>query len=152
MPFALTSSAVASGRPIPIRYTCDGDNLSPPLAWTDPPPGTSAFALIVDDPDAPSGTFTHWLLCDVPATTSALDEGLRSGRIGVAGVNDFSKPGYGGPCPPRGHGPHRYRFHLHALGRRLGLKPGYSRADLDAAIAGAVLGTATLEATYERKR
>jgi Raf kinase inhibitor-like YbhB/YbcL family protein len=152
MAFVLGSSAVKPGRAIPVRYTCDGDDVSPPLAWSQPPAGTRSFALVMDDPDAPSGTFTHWMLCDLPATRVDLDEGGETNDAGTPGMNDFGKPGYGGPCPPRGHGPHRYRFHLMALGRPLGLGPGFSRAQLEAAMAHAVLGTATLVTSYERKR
>lgn len=151
MPFALTSSTLSAGQPVPVRHTCDGDDLSPSLAWTDPPAGTAAFVLVMDDPDAPGGTFTHWLLADIPATRSGLDEGLRPGACGTPGANDFSRPSYGGPCPPRQHGPHRYRIHLHALDRQLNLKRGYSRGQLDAAMAGHILGTAALVASYERR-
>jgi len=150
MSFALVSAAFAAGRPIPVRHTCDGDNLSPPLTWTGAPTGTSAFALVMDDPDAPGGAFTHWLLCDIPISQSGLDEGLRPGACGTAGVNDFSRQGYGGPCPPKRHGPHHYRFHLYALSRRIGMKSGYTKAQLDAAIADAILGVAELSTSYER--
>lgn len=150
MAFTLTSPTVAHGRSIPARYTCDGENLSPPLEWTDPPPGAVAFALVVDDPDAPSGTFTHWLLADIPADELQLAEGLLSGGIGTSGTNDFSRMGYSGPCPPRGHGPHHYRFHLHALNRLLQLGHGFARHEMDAALRGAVVATATLTGVYER--
>jgi Raf kinase inhibitor-like YbhB/YbcL family protein len=137
---------------MPTRHTCDGENVSPPLTWASPPPNTKAFALVMDDPDAPGGQFTHWMLCDIPATRADLDEGGEPDGAGTPGLNDFSKLGYGGPCPPRGHGPHRYRFHLMALDRRLGLRPGFSRADFDAALTNATLGIATLVTTYERRR
>jgi Raf kinase inhibitor-like YbhB/YbcL family protein len=122
------------------------------LTWSDPPHGTQSFALIVDDPDAPSGTFNHWLVCDIPPGQHELASGAGAPRGSVEGRNDFSKTGYGGPCPPRGHGPHRYRFWLHAVGRRLGLKPGFSRVDLERALEGHVLGTARLDGVYERRR
>jgi hypothetical protein len=152
MTFALTSTAVASNQAMPVRYTCDGENLSPPLSWAGVPEGTRAFALVMDDPDAPSGTFTHWLLADIPAADTRLAEGLRSDQVGIAGTNDFGRVGYGGPCPPRGHGPHHYRFHLHALRRPLGLRRGFARADIDAALSDEVISTATLVTLYERKR
>jgi len=152
MPFTLTSPVLADGKPVPVRHTCDGENLSPPLAWTDPPGGTAAFALVMDDPDAPGGTFTHWLLCNLSPATSGLEEGYRPGQTGTSGANDFAKIGYGGPCPPRGHGPHRYRFRLLALGRKLDLPAGYARAAFDVAASGSVLGTAAIVATYERRR
>ena len=152
MKFTLSSSAIAPGQPIPIRYTCDGKNVSPPLAWTHPPAATKAFALLMDDPDAPSGTFTHWMACDLPGTRTAIEEGAEPDRTGIPGINGFSKLGYGGPCPPRGHGPHRYRFHLLALDTPLRLKPGYSRAEFDAALRDVTLDAATLVTTYERKR
>ena len=150
MAFTLTSPAFAPGAAIPVRHTCDGEDLSPPLVWHGAPPGTKAFALVVDDPDAPSGTFTHWLLCDVPASRAGLPEGVATGQIGVAGTNGFSRLGYGGPCPPRGHGPHRYRFRLHALSAPLGLTAGCSRAEVDAALDGATLASAELVGRYER--
>jgi hypothetical protein len=150
--FTLTSTALTPGQPVPTRHTCDGDDLSPPLAWTDPPAGTMSFALLVDDPDAPSGTFTHWLLCGIDPSHRSLEEGHQPGGGQVSGRNDFSREGYGGPCPPRGHGSHRYRFHLYALSEELRLKSGYSASAFAAAISGLVLGEATLEATYERTR
>lgn len=149
MAFTLRSSAFGPDGTIPVRHTCDGGGTAPPLEWTDPPPGTVAFALVVDDPDAPSGTFTHWLLADIPPEARSLG-GPRD--AGLAGINDFNRAGYGGPCPPKGHGPHRYRFHLHALSHPLGLEPGFEREGLDAALEGRVLETARLTARYERRR
>ena len=151
MSFVLSSRAFAPGDAIPARYTCDGEGVSPPLAWTDAPKETRAFALVMDDPDALGGTFTHWLLCDIPADVSALKEGETPTQT-VSGTNGFHNPGYGGPCPPRWHGRHRYRFYLHALSRPLGLASGYSESELDAALRGCVLATATLTASYERMR
>ena len=147
MAFTLTSPAFANGHSIPVGFTCDGDDSSPPLQWQHPPAGTMAFALVVDDPDAPSGTFTHWLLCDIPGDLTTLEEGMGTARVGAAGTNDFGNVGYGGPCPPKGHGLHHYRFRLHALGRPAGLEGGFTREDLDAALRGHVLGTATLTGT-----
>jgi Raf kinase inhibitor-like YbhB/YbcL family protein len=151
MAFALRSEAFAPGATIPERHTCDGLNLSPPLAWSGAPEDVKAFALVVDDPDAPGGTFTHWLLCDLPATCAGLPEALRVGQLGVAGANGFGRRGYGGPCPPPGHGPHRYRFRLHALRERLGLKPGCSRGDVDRALLSRSLAVTELVGRYERR-
>ncbi len=149
MPFALTSSTFTDGASVPRAHTCEGDDTSPPLTWSDPPAGTATFALVVDDQDAPGGVFTHWMLADIPATIGTLPAGATAG---VAGTNGFSRIGYRGPCPPRGHGRHRYRFSLHALSHRLDLPHGFSRPALDAALHGAVLKTATLTAHYERPR
>jgi Raf kinase inhibitor-like YbhB/YbcL family protein len=150
MALTITSQAFGQGDRVPAKYTCEGDDVSPALGWSGAPEGTRAFALIVDDPDAPSGVFTHWLVCDIPADWDGLGESEAPGC--TEGTNDFRKVGYGGPCPPRGHGRHRYRFHLHALNRTLGLKRGFSRAELENALRGAVLATATLEGHYERRR
>lgn len=152
MAFRLSSPAFTTGSPVPVRVTCDGEDLAPALTWTHPPDGTAAFALVMDDPDAPSGTFTHWLLGDLPATATGLDEGFAPGLLGVSGTNDFGRIGYGGPCPPKGHGVHHYRFRLHALDTAIGLREGFARHDIDRAMQGRILGTATLTGTYERGR
>src|SRR5512143_456320 len=132
MTFTLTISAFAEGGLIPAKFTCEGANVSPELRWNDAPAGTRSFALIVDDPDAPVGTFTHWVLFDIPADRAALAMG--TGAIGVPGKNDFGRAGYGGPCPPRGHGPHRYYFTLYALDiASLKLKAGADRRKVEAA-------------------
>jgi Raf kinase inhibitor-like YbhB/YbcL family protein len=150
MPFALDSPAFSEGAEIPRRHTCDGDNLSPRLTWHDVPTGTQSFALIVDDPDAPSGTFTHWVLFDIPAgLTELLEAATGAGRTGR---NDFGKKGYGGPCPPKGHGSHRYVFKLSALDvETLGLPDGTSRSSVEAAVKGHSLATAQLVGRYERR-
>lgn len=110
----LSSPAFANGEPLPRRFTCDGENISPPLQWSSAPPGTLGFALVCTDPDAPRGTFHHWALFDLPPQTNALPEGqVFYGARGA--VNDFGKTGYGGPCPPRGYGAHHYVFELFAL-------------------------------------
>jgi Raf kinase inhibitor-like YbhB/YbcL family protein len=146
--FALTSAAFESGEPIPLRHTCDGEDVSPPLAWTTPPDGTRSLALIVDDPDAPVGTFTHWLAWDIEPAARDLPEGQAAP---VEGRNDFRKNGYRGPCPPPGHGPHRYLFRLLALGAPLGLRAGAGKADVERAAARAqTLAVAELVGTYER--
>lgn len=153
MSFTLTSSAFASGAAIPRRYTCDADDVSPDLAWSGAPAATQSFALIADDPDAPMGTWTHWLIWNIPAKATllpgdtpkieSLDNGARQGK------NDFKRIGYGGPCPPPGK-PHRYFFKLYALSARLELKPGASKADLEAAIKPHVLAEAQYMGTYGR--
>jgi Raf kinase inhibitor-like YbhB/YbcL family protein len=150
MVFTLTSSAFRDGDSIPVRHTCDGSNVSPPLVWKGAPEAAAGFALVVDDPDAPSGTFTHWLLLDIPASRSSLPEGRAAAQLAPEGTNGFRTRGYGGPCPPRGHGPHRYRFHLHALREPLNLAAGCSRADVDRALEGRVLATTVLVGRYER--
>lgn len=118
MAFRLTSPAFEDGAAIPRRHSCDGEDLSPPLEWEDPPPGTLGFALFCDDPDAPGGTFRHWAIFDIPADRRQSAEGLRSVAV-IDGmrqaVNGFGRLGYGGPCPPHGHGVHHYHFRLLAL-------------------------------------
>jgi Raf kinase inhibitor-like YbhB/YbcL family protein len=145
--FTLTSSAFANGGAIPSRYTCDGENLSPPLTWSGAPNGSRSLALIVDDPDAPVGTFTHWLAWGIDPEAGGLAEGQPAP---VEGRNDFGVIGYGGPCPPPGHGPHRYFFNLYALDSELGLPPGASRLQLERALVGHVLAPAELVGIYQR--
>jgi Raf kinase inhibitor-like YbhB/YbcL family protein len=148
--FTLSSPAFHNGARIPAELTCDGKNLSVPLDWMHPPNGTASFALIVDDPDAPRGTFTHWVLFDIPADTSSLQKGQAD--AGVPGRNDFQQAGYGGPCPPANHGEHRYFFHLSALDVvSLNLDAGCSRKDVEAAMKGHVLDVAELMGRYERR-
>ncbi|MFL6788501.1 MAG: YbhB/YbcL family Raf kinase inhibitor-like protein [Sphingomicrobium sp.] len=143
--FTLTSEAFADGQPIPPQFTCDGADQAPPLTWGEPPKGTRSFALVVDDPDAPSGTFRHWGAFDIPASARS-----SSGPFQQA-LNDFGKVGYGGPCPPNGHGPHHYRFKLFALGTdRLNLS-NPKVADVEAEAEKNVLGRARLTGTYERR-
>ena len=145
----LTSSAFQNGAPIPAQHTCDGADVSPPLAWQESPPNTAAFALICDDPDAPAGTWVHWVLYNIPGKITALREGDSGG--GLEGRNDFRNVGYGGPCPPPGK-PHRYFFKLYALRSPLGLKAGAGKPDVERAIQGVVLGDAQLVGTYSRSR
>jgi Raf kinase inhibitor-like YbhB/YbcL family protein len=152
MSFTLTSSAFADRGTIPTKFTCDGTNVSPALAWQAWPAGTQSFVLIVDDPDAPRATFTHWLLYDIGVGLASLAEGQQPGWTGHSGVNDFGKKGYGGPCPPRGHGPHRYVFQLSAMDvDTIGLIDGASRSHVDTRMRGHVLATAKLMGKYERK-
>jgi len=151
MAFALQSSAFADGGTIPVRFTCDGENESPPLEWRDAPPGTLGFALIVHDPDAPVGDFTHWTVFEIPPGVHRFDEGAAPIQTALEGVNDFGRIGYGGPCPPAGHGPHHYVFDLYALDRlHAGLGEGASRKDVEFAINDHILANARLTATYER--
>lgn len=143
----LTSSAFTQGQPIPRRHSCEGEDLSPPLSWAEVPERTAALALIVDDPDAPVGVFTHWLGWGLDPAAGGLREGEAAP---VEGRNDFGETGYRGSCPPPGHGPHRYFFRLHALERELELAPGSGRAQLEEALAGRAVAVAELMGTYER--
>ncbi len=145
---ALSSTAFAAGAAIPPRYTCSGMNVSPPLEWTGVPGGTQVFVLIVDDPDAPGGTFVHWLLYDIPAETTGLEEGVRP-AASVEGRNDFGRVGYGSPCPPAGSN-HRYFFRLYALDASPGLGIGARRGALESAMAGHILSQAELMGTFGR--
>lgn len=147
--FDLTASAFQNGGAIPAEFTCDGTNQSPPLQWGEPPAGTKSFALVIYDPDAPSGMFRHWGVFDIPASTRSIAQGQ---RIGTDVSNDFGKPGYGGPCPPKGHGPHHYHFKLFALDTdKLGLPPTAGIADVENAAGRHALGQAELIGTYERR-
>jgi Raf kinase inhibitor-like YbhB/YbcL family protein len=148
MAFRISSPAFADGADIPLRHTCDGDNLSPRLTWTEVPDGTRAFALIVDDPDAPGGTFTHWVLFNMPAGVRELGQG---GAIGSPGRNSFGTTGYGGPCPPPGDQAHRYRFRLHALDVPSIRASTGTRDEIERAIEGHVLATAQLVGKYRRR-
>jgi Raf kinase inhibitor-like YbhB/YbcL family protein len=153
MAFAISSTAFPDGGDIPRKFTCDGADVSPELSWTEPPPGTQSFTLIADDPDAPGGTWTHWVLYDLPAAATGLAEGVnkidelpggeRQGR------NDFRKIGYNGPCPPPGK-PHRYFFKIYALKGKLDLKPGASRQEVEQALQNLVLGQAEWMGRYRR--
>jgi len=153
MAFELTSNAFQKGEAIPRQFTGDGRNISPPLQWTDPPAGTRSLALVCEDPDAPRGTFTHWVIYNLPADLRQLNENLLSKASlsdgAIQGINDFGKVGYGGPAPPAGK-PHRYFFKLFALNRPLDLPAGVSRVQLLKAIQGHVLGEAELMGTYKR--
>jgi len=158
VPPKLTSPAFAAGGSIPARFTCDGDDVSPPLAWSDPPAGTKSFALIVDDPDAPDPEaprtiWVHWVVYDLPADARSLREGARTSadlpKGGRMGRNDWGKPAWGGPCPPVGR--HRYFFKLAALDVVLGDRGALTKRDLEAAIEGHVLAQAELVGTYERE-
>lgn len=143
--FELLTAAWEPGGTIPPRHTCSGADLSPALSWSAPPEGTASFALIVDDPDAPGRTWVHWLAWDLPASARSLPEGVKPEDPGlIQGTTDFGRVGYGGPCPPPGHGTHRYFVRLYALDRLLGLPAGSSRVQLDAAMKGHVLASTEL--------
>jgi Raf kinase inhibitor-like YbhB/YbcL family protein len=143
----LSSTAFKLGATIPRKYTCDGDNLSPPLAWEGAPPEAKSFALIMDDPDAPSGTFVHWVLYDIPPAFSELREGVKG--FGALGSNSYRKVSYNGPCPPQGPA-HRYFFKVYALDQLLKLHPGATRADVERAMQGHILEQAQLMGKYGR--
>ncbi|MGH9966456.1 MAG: YbhB/YbcL family Raf kinase inhibitor-like protein [Pyrinomonadaceae bacterium] len=149
----LTSSAFQHGSPIPAIYTCDGKDLSPPLLWADVPEGAQSFILICDDPDAPRGTWTHWVVYNIPAEVRELNEGMPTtdtlANGASQGMNDFKRVGYGGPCPPSGT--HRYFFRLYALDSRLRLQPRAERAEVDHDMDGHVLALGELMGTYRRK-
>lgn len=153
MKMQLTSTAFKDEDTIPKRYTCDGDNLSPPLAWSELPSGVKSLALIADDPDAPSGTWVHWVIYDIPATLSGLSAGIPTSEsvegVGIQGLNDSRKSGYSGPCPPKGK-PHRYYFKLYALDRVLNLAPGIKKGDLEKALQGHILAEGQLMGRYGR--
>lgn len=148
----LESAAFGDGQVIPRRQTCEGEDLSPSLHWSGAPAETQSFAIFCEDPDAPSGTWRHWAAYDIPAQRSELHEGVSSRATDFKqAINDFRRRGYGGPCPPPGHGPHHYRFTLIALDvRSLGLRDGAPYRDVERAARGHALAQARLTGTYER--
>jgi Raf kinase inhibitor-like YbhB/YbcL family protein len=146
--FGLSSNAFGHGDEIPRRHACDGEDVSPALSWSDPPAGTRALALIVEDPDAPVGTFTHWVAWNIDPVTGGLGEGESAP---AEGRNDFGTGGWSGPCPPPGHGPHRYFFRLYALDTQLTVGFRAGRRELERGLAGHVLETAELIGRYERR-
>jgi Raf kinase inhibitor-like YbhB/YbcL family protein len=144
----VTSKAFASGGAIPVDHSCDGADRSPPLTWSAPPEGTKSLAIVVDDPDAPGGTFTHWLAFNLPATALALPENADVAALGAEeGTNGFGRAGYGGPCPPRRE-MHRYYFRVFALDAPLAAKAGATRDGVDGAMAGHVLAEGSLMGTF----
>jgi Raf kinase inhibitor-like YbhB/YbcL family protein len=157
MNFEIASTAFPADSPIPARYTCEGDDRSPPLAWRDAPEGTKSFALIVDDPDAPDPaaprmTWVHWVLYDIPASAVALAEGVAPPGLPAGtreGMNDWGRTGYGGPCPPIGR--HRYFHKLYALDTVLGDLGRPKKATLEKAMQGHVLAQAVLMGTYQKR-
>ena len=150
---SISSPAFTGGGNIPPKFTCDAGqtNPSPALSWKDAPPATKSFVLIMHDPDAPlAGGFTHWVLFDIPATTTSLPENFQPGSVGVSGNSGFRRGGYGGPCPPSGS--HHYHFMLSALDvPTLGLQAGASKADVEKAMQGHVVGAAELVGLYQRQ-
>lgn len=152
--FVLTSQAFEHEDTIPVTYTCDDEDFSPPLTWSEVPEGTESFALICEDPDAPHGTWSHWVLYNIPGDRDSLPSNLMAGPKlpwgGKHGVNDFGNMEYGGPCPPPGK-PHRYFFRLYALDQPLDLEPGASRQEVLDAMAGHMLGQAELMGRYKRE-
>ena len=150
----LMSPAFAPGGNIPAEYTCDGSDISPPLAWSGAPAGTKSFVLVVEDPDAPGGTFRHWAVFDIPATAKGLPAGYGPSRPAAGFVearNDFGNTGYGGPCPPPGGGVHHYHFRLFALSRpRLELAPPATVLAVLTAARAYTIASTELVGTYRR--
>jgi Raf kinase inhibitor-like YbhB/YbcL family protein len=154
--FTLSSSSFRNNQPMPAKFSCEGEDASPALKWEGAPAGTKSFALIADDPDAPGGTWVHWMAYAIPATTTGLPESVARTDVVAAlgglkqGMNDFGRVGYGGPCPPRGHGVHHYHFRLYALDAELNLAARVTRKQLDAAMKGHILAQTELVGTYQR--
>lgn len=144
----LVSRSFPEGGTIPARYTCDGGETSPELSWSEVPDGTESYALIVDDPDAPRGTFVHWVLFNIGGNRAGLEEGRLPAEC-VQGANDAGTSTYAGPCPPRGR-PHSYHFKLYALDTRLGLKRGAARREVESAMRGHVLDSTEIVGLYGR--
>ncbi|MBA7691192.1 hypothetical protein ES703_99733 [subsurface metagenome] len=153
MELTVSSSAFQEGDVIPTEYTCEGQDVSPPLAWDEPPAGTQSLVLIVDDPDAPVGVFTHWVLFNIPSNSRDLPEALPTQAQlpseAQQGKNDFGRLGYGGPCPPPGR-PHRYQFTVYALDQPLELTAGASKKQVLDAIQGHILAQGQLTGAYQR--
>ncbi len=153
MTLELTSPAFKNGESIPSKFTCDGADVSPALEWVHVPAGVKGLALICDDPDAPRGTWVHWVLYGLAPDRTSLREGVPTDAvvegIGSQGKNDFERTGYGGPCPPPGKS-HRYFFKLYALDSKLVLKSGAKKSDVEKAMKGHVLGQGQLIGTYQR--
>jgi Raf kinase inhibitor-like YbhB/YbcL family protein len=146
---SLTSDAFQDGQPIPAQYTCDGADQTPSLKWGEPPTGTKSFALVIDDPDAPSGTFRHWGIFDIPASARSIGG---EQKAGTEVKNDFGKTGYGGPCPPQGHGPHHYHFRLFALDAdTLNIGSDAKIVDIENAASKHAIAQGELTGTYERR-
>lgn len=145
----LTSDVFRNDQPIPAQYTCDGTDQTPTLKWGEPPAGTKSFALVIDDPDAPNGIFRHWGVFDIPASARSIGG---SQRVGTEVSNDFGKSGYGGPCPPKGHGAHHYHFKLFALDvNTLDVRSGAKVVDVENAARRHAIAEGELIGTYERK-
>jgi Raf kinase inhibitor-like YbhB/YbcL family protein len=153
MKLSVESPAFGQGEMIPVKYTCDGEGVSPPLKWSPGPAATESYVLIVDDPDAPGGSFTHWLAYNIPSGVTRLDEHVAAlhllGDGTMQGKNSYGRIGYGGPCPPQGR-PHHYRFEVYALDTRLKPGPGASKDDLLTEMRGHVLAQGELTGVYGR--
>lgn len=151
MAFQLMSPDFAQNGTIPAKFTCDDRDVSPTLRWKEVPAGTKSLALIVDDPDAPKGTWDHWVLFNIPASVTELPEAVKTLPAGaVEGSSSWGKTGYGGPCPPDRE--HRYFFKLYALDQTLPLKPGAKKTEVEAAMTGHILDKTELMARYDRPR
>jgi Raf kinase inhibitor-like YbhB/YbcL family protein len=148
MSIQLSSLGFNEGDLIPRKYTCDGDDISPNLSWSGTPSGSQGLVMIMDDPDAPAGTWVHWVLYGLPSDLIEFPEGVQG--LGVDGVNSWSRLGYGGPCPPPGT-THRYFFKLYALDMGLNLEPGATKEEIEKAMAGHILAWGQLMGTYERQ-
>ncbi len=155
MAFGIKSPDFKEGERIPVKFTCEGTDLSPELVWEGEPAGTKSYTLIVEDPDAPMGTFIHWVVYDAPAHLRKMERGMGNetnleGPL-KQGVTSFGRAGYGGPCPPKGHGDHRYNFILRALDvDNLGVGVGAGKAEVEKAMKGHILGEASIMGTYSR--
>ena len=154
--FSLTSPSFRNGQPIPAKHSCEGADASPALKWEVAPSGTKSFALITDDPDAPGGTFVHWVIYGIPSDRTELPENVAKTETVAAfgnakqGASSFGQVGYGGPCPPKGHGVHHYHFKLYALDTELNLAQRVTKSQLEAAMKGHILAQAELVGTYRR--
>ena len=155
MSIEVSSPAFAEGGPIPGKYTCEGEDISPDLSWSGVPEGVRSIALIADDPDAPAGTWVHWVLYGLPADATGLDQGVPDTETlpngAKQGSNDFNRLGYGGPCPPKGHGVHRYYFKVYALDAETSLGPGATKEELLREMEGHILGQGQVMGTFERR-
>lgn len=153
MTFSFSSPAFGHGQPIPAVYTCKGRDISPPLTWSDLPQGTKSLALIMDDPDAPMGTWVHWVIYNIPSTRTGLEEAIPSEERladgSLQGKNSWRRIGYGGPCPPSGT--HRYYFRLYALDSMLSLAPGATKEQLLQAMQGHILAQAEWMGTFSAR-
>lgn len=151
MQLKLKSPAFEHGKSIPRKHTCDGENISPELSWSDAPDGTKSFVLICDDPDAPGGTWVHWVIFNIPATVKTLKENINITSVPGAkeGKNSFNKLKFGGPCPPQGE--HRYMFKLYALDTMITVQEGATKEQVTAAMKGHILAETVLMGVYERK-
>jgi Raf kinase inhibitor-like YbhB/YbcL family protein len=147
MAIQFSSTAFTNGGTIPKKYSCDGENVSPDLSWSGLPQGAKSLALIVDDPDTPAGTWVHWVLYNLPPESTGMAEGSQG--LGVAGTNSSGQTSYSGPCPPKGK-PHRYFFKLYSLDISLGLSPGATKAAVEKAMQGHILGAGQWMGTYSR--